>query len=585
VGGAAHVPALITADAAMASPFRTAPPQVPRSFAGQRRIGRVAALVLVTLPVVLLLAGPNVVAQVEPTVPDPANTSTTTIPVVVTPVTVATTTFPEPTTIAPTVPVVVVSPEPPVTVATVLPGDLDLGFPPETATVVSVIPDETTSTIDPLATTSTVPETSSTLLDITGLDAADDDASSDEAPKIGIPVLPPAKIPPRNASLEKILSQLGVQQRKLVAIAEKRADEATKRLAEAQASLDVLKLRQNSVNAEIARIKMDLALTKSKLRARALSVFAGSQIEQIDSILNAEDANDFARNLDLVGAAQQDDTGLIRTYQEQVKAIATKNAEIDRIIADKQLEFDTIVSEQQALGDALIKVQEQLASITSGAAIALGGFVFPVQPPFNFVDTFGAPRMTGTKYEHRHEGTDIFAPQGTPLLAVQRGVVARLGVAVLGGNKLWVVGADGTQYYYAHLSAFAEGIQDGSFVDPGQILGFVGTTGNARGTPAHVHFEIHPGGGPAVNPYPFLDAVRRTDVTALLRASQAALATTVPPTIPGQIRAGIGLVREVALGAVDASAAGPTTTQIPGSAASKTTLPYRTVDPPATVPG
>lgn len=567
----------------MASPLRTPPSQVPSNSAGQRRLGRVAALALLTVPVVLLLAVPNVVAQVDPTVPDPANTSTTTLPVVVTPVTTAAPTPTTPPTVASTVPVVAVSSEPVVSVVSVVPvvpGDLTGLTAPETAAV----PEETTTTLDPLATTTTVPETSTTLLDITGLDAADDDASSDEAPKIGIPVLPPAKIPPRNASLEKILSQLGAQQRKLVAIAEKRADEATKRMAEAEASLDVLKQRQASVNAEIARIKMDLALTKSKLRARALSVFAGSQIEQIDSILNAEDANDFARNLDLVGAAQEDDTGLIRTYQEQVKAIAAKNAEIDQIIADKQLELDTIVSEQQALGDALIKVQEQLASITSGAAIALGGFVFPVQPPFNFVDTFGAPRMTGTKYEHRHEGTDIFAPQGTPLLAVQRGVVARLGVAILGGNKLWVVGADGTQYYYAHLSAFAEGIQDGSFVDPGQILGFVGTTGNARGTPAHVHFEIHPGGGPAVNPYPFLDAVRRTDVSALLRASQAALATTVPPTIPGQIRAGIGLVREVALGAVDASAAGPTTTQIPGSAASKTTLPYRKVDAAPTVP-
>ncbi len=532
---------------------------------------------MLTLPVLLLLAVPNVVAQVESTVPDPTSTSTTTEPVVVTPVTtVPSTTLPEP----PTVPVLLVSPES----VPVVPGGLNPGAPLETATVVSVVPDETTSTIDPVATTSTIPETSTTLLDITGLDAADDDASSDEAPKIGIPVLPPAKIPPRDASLEKILSQLGAQQRKLVAIAEKRADVATKRMAEASAAFDALKQRQEAVNAEIDRIERELGLTKSKLRARALSVFAGSQIEQIDSILSAEDANDFARNLDLVGAAQQDDTGLIVTYQDQVKAIAAKEEEIARIIADKQLELDTIVSEQQALGDALIKVQEQLASITSGAAIALGGFVFPVQAPFNFVDTFGAPRMTGSKYAHTHEGTDIFAPQGAPLLAVQRGVVARLGVAVLGGNKLWIVGADGTQYYYAHLSAFAEGIQDGSFVDPGQVVGFVGTTGNARGTPAHVHFEIHPGGGPAVNPYPFLDAVRRTDFTALLRASQAATATTVPVTVPGQIRAGIGLVREVALGAVDASAAGPSTTQVPGSAASKTTLPYRKVAAPPTVP-
>ena len=69
-----------------------------------------------------------------------------------------------------------------------------------------------------------------------------------------------------------------------------------------------------------------------------------------------------------------------------------------------------------------------------------------------------------------------------------------VGDAVLGGHKLWVVGASGTRYYYAHLSAYADAtIADGKFVEAGDVVGFVGTSGNAA-TPAHVHFEIHPGG-------------------------------------------------------------------------------------------
>ena len=110
--------------------------------------------------------------------------------------------------------------------------------------------------------------------------------------------------------------------------------------------------------------------------------------------------------------------------------------------------------------------------------------------------------MTGTVYEHWHEGTDIFAPAGTPLLAVERGVVSRMGNEVLGGTILWLKGESGTSYYYAHLSAFAPGITPGMVVESGTVLGFVGNTGNARTTPPHLHFEIHPGGGAPINPYP-----------------------------------------------------------------------------------
>jgi len=77
----------------------------------------------------------------------------------------------------------------------------------------------------------------------------------------------------------------------------------------------------------------------------------------------------------------------------------------------------------------------------------------------------------------------------------------------LGGTKLWLVGASGTRYYYAHLSAFAEGVTEGKVVTAGDVVGFVGNTGNAATTPAHLHFEVHANGGPAVNPYPLLKIV------------------------------------------------------------------------------
>jgi murein DD-endopeptidase MepM/ murein hydrolase activator NlpD len=100
---------------------------------------------------------------------------------------------------------------------------------------------------------------------------------------------------------------------------------------------------------------------------------------------------------------------------------------------------------------------------------------------------------------------------GTPLLAAERGVLDNIGTGTLGGIKLWVVGESGTHYYYAHLIAYAEGIHEGMVVEAGDVIGYVGNTGNAISTPPHLHFEIHPDGGEAIDPYPLLHAVDQVD--------------------------------------------------------------------------
>src|SRR3546814_17276147 len=98
-----------------------------------------------------------------------------------------------------------------------------------------------------------------------------------------------------------------------------------------------------------------------------------------------------------------------------------------------------------------------------------------------------------------------------------------MGSDVLGGTKIWVKGESGTYYYYAHLSAFAEGMHDGKLVEPGEVIGFVGDTGNARGGPPHLHFQIHPDGGAPVHPYPLLKVV-----DDLSRAAKARMAGCRP---------------------------------------------------------
>jgi peptidoglycan hydrolase-like protein with peptidoglycan-binding domain len=130
--------------------------------------------------------------------------------------------------------------------------------------------------------------------------------------------------------------------------------------------------------------------------------------------------------------------------------------------------------------------------------------VFPVQGVHSYIDDFRAPRTTGP-----HRATDIIAARGTPLVAVTDGVIQSLSRADtgLGGIRLWLRDDAGTTYYYAHLSSIAPGLVPGSRVVAGQRVGAVGRTGNARGGVHHLHFEVHPGGGRALNPYRELRAV------------------------------------------------------------------------------
>ena len=120
-------------------------------------------------------------------------------------------------------------------------------------------------------------------------------------------------------------------------------------------------------------------------------------------------------------------------------------------------------------------------------------------------DTFGAPRSGG----RTHAGLDIFAPRGTPVYSSTGGFVWAISdVNIYGGNAVTVVGAGGRRYYYAHLDGFAPELQEGQYVTPETVLGYVGTTGNAETTPPHVHFEVADGltcDWNIINPFPLLE--------------------------------------------------------------------------------
>lgn len=110
-------------------------------------------------------------------------------------------------------------------------------------------------------------------------------------------------------------------------------------------------------------------------------------------------------------------------------------------------------------------------------------------------DTWGAPRGS----DRIHQGQDIFAPRGTPVHSATDGYVWRIGENNLGGNTVWVIGAGGRVYYYAHLDRYAEDLSVGDEVTTETVIGYVGTSGNAKGTPPHLHFGVYTSGG-AIDP-------------------------------------------------------------------------------------
>ena len=139
-----------------------------------------------------------------------------------------------------------------------------------------------------------------------------------------------------------------------------------------------------------------------------------------------------------------------------------------------------------------------------------GQYVFPVVGASDYVDTYGALRTDVPG--NWHHGDDIFAPLGAPVVAVASGTINRVGWEKVGGWRLWVRDSAGDEFYYAHLSGYAPADFHSSSVRAGEVVGFIGNTGDAFPGAPHLHFEVHPrqllrlGYGGAVDPTTYLDS-------------------------------------------------------------------------------
>jgi hypothetical protein len=159
----------------------------------------------------------------------------------------------------------------------------------------------------------------------------------------------------------------------------------------------------------------------------------------------------------------------------------------------------------------LARLQRAHRPLTLTPRLGLPQYVFPIAGPASFGDSYGAVRSDVSW----HHGDDIFAALGTPVVAVAEGTLNRVGWERLGGWRLWVRDPLGNEFYYAHLAGYTREALRGGRVKAGDVLGFVGDTGDAVGTPFHLHFEIHPRSllplryDGAVNPTTYLERWRR----------------------------------------------------------------------------
>ena len=185
-----------------------------------------------------------------------------------------------------------------------------------------------------------------------------------------------------------------------------------------------------------------------------------------------------------------------RTLRDQARAAVGKLAA--GLEEAQAVEARLVRLEQRR--QAAAKVTPAAAPAPAGAGSASGSSCI-LERPYSYIDSWGAARSGGRS----HQGTDVMAPHGARVFAIVNGVVSRESSSTNGGIQLYLQGDNGIEYFYAHLSGYA--VPTGTRVRAGQLVAYNGQTGNARYTAPHVHFEVHPGGGTPVNPYPYLKRV------------------------------------------------------------------------------
>lgn len=276
-------------------------------------------------------------------------------------------------------------------------------------------------------------------------------------------------------------------------------DQLRRTRAEAEAARDELERRREAAEAEIELLQ---EIEQQRLQDEAVrKAFEAQEAERRRQEQAAADAMKAqAAALDTVGQQTQLGSGTVPPTTAAPTTTVLGIGPVSSTATDDDVLDDDDIDSAAPLNQSTGGTGGGLTGITGAGArpgalagdLAGPGWVCPVQGTNSFFDTWGQPRSGGRS----HQGVDMISPRGTPLVAVVDGFASSK-VNTLGGNTVVLMGADGNRYYYAHLDRWETLGQ----VTAGTIIGYVGDTGNAKYSTPHLHFEIRPGGGAAVNPY------------------------------------------------------------------------------------
>ena len=380
---------------------------------------------------------------------------------------------------------------------------------------------ESTTTAPPSSTATTVVDPSIAVAEETAISEAPPTALTGPPLTVPPPAVPPPPPTPEQEQLANAIATRQAQASLGLRVALGLEVRAKKLLQAAQAEHSAVQAKLAAAEAAEQAASAALVHQRDRLRRWAVEAYVGGNLRQLTFVLEIDQANDIPRRIGLVegtfGGLAQD----LGEQKEEVEAATAERARSAAAAETASRSLEVATKEAATATKQVLQRRREVTALGAGKTVALGGVTFPVSGPRRYGDTFGAPRMEGTQFAHAHEGVDIFAPAGAPVVAFERGVIAAMGTDVLGGTKLWLVGKTGIRYYYAHLQGFAPGLANNQVVEAGQTLGFVGDTGNAAGSPHHLHFEIHPDGGPAVNPYPIVAEIDRAEQVGTARTGTA----------------------------------------------------------------